>query len=51
MSKFTTEQLQAALILLRKKSDADSFAAYRMTFDELARRMGDDFDAWCDTWY
>jgi len=51
MSKFTTEQLQTALISLRKKSDADSVAAYELTFDELATRMGDDFDAWCDTWY
>lgn len=51
MSKFTTQQLQAALIALRGKNDAESNAAYQMTFDELANRMGDAFDAWCDTWY
>lgn len=52
MDKFTTAQLQAALIALRAKNDADSIAAYEMTFDELHKRMGDvAFDAWCDTWY
>lgn len=49
MSKFTTKQLQDALIGLRAKTDADSVSAYEMTFDEVARRMGDEaFDAWCE---
>lgn len=49
MDKFTTPQLQAALIELYKLKDADSQSAYQMTFDELHRRMGDDaFDAWCE---
>lgn len=49
MNKFTTAQLQAALIGLRSKNDADSVAAYEMTFEEVARRMGDEaFDVWCD---
>jgi hypothetical protein len=49
MSKFTTSQLQKALIYLRQKTDADSAAAFAMTFDEVAKRMGDDaFDAWCE---
>jgi hypothetical protein len=51
MSKFTTPELQKALIALRDRTDAASTAAYYMTFDELAKRMGDDFDVWCDTWY
>jgi hypothetical protein len=50
MGKFTTTQLQNALVELYKRSDAEAVAAYRMTFDELAARMGDDaFDAWCET--
>jgi len=49
MNKFTTAQLQQALIGLRASTDADSIAAYEMTFDEVARRMGDEaFDAWCE---
>lgn len=49
MSKYTTKQLQDALIGLRDMNGSDAEAAYRMTFDELHRRMGDDaFDAWCD---
>ena len=49
MDKFTTAQLQDALIVLYKRSDADAQAAYRMTFDELHARMGDEaFDTWCD---
>lgn len=48
MEKFTTNQLQAALIGLRAKNDKDSTAAYEMTFDEVAKRMGDEFDAWLD---
>lgn len=49
MEKFTTAQLQKALIGLRARADADSVAAYEMTFDELHRRMGDEaFDAWCE---
>ena len=51
MAKFTTPELQKALIARRSKTDEASTAAYQMTFDELAARMGDDFDAWCDTWY
>ena len=48
MSKFTTAQLQQALIGLRTKNDAASLAAWDMTFDEVAKRMGDDaFDSWC----
>lgn len=50
MSKFTTEQLQAALVGLYGKQDADSRDAFAMTFDEVHSRMGDDaFDAWCDS--
>lgn len=50
MDKFTTKQLQDALLGLYRKNDADSNAAYQMTFDELHRRMGDDaFDAWLDS--
>jgi hypothetical protein len=50
MNKFTTEQLQAALLGLHPKNDADSVEAYRMTFDEVARRMGGAaFDTWCDS--
>lgn len=49
MSKYTTKQLQEALIGLRARQDADGAAAYQMTFDELALRMGDEaFDAWCE---
>ncbi len=49
MNKFTTEQLQAALLGLYARSDAEAFAAYQMTFDEVAARMGDEaFDAWCE---
>lgn len=47
MQKFTTSQLQAALISLRATNEND---AYEMTFDEVAKRMGDDaFDAWCES--
>lgn len=49
MNKFTTEQLQNALLGLYNKKDADSNAAYAMTFEELNLRMGDDaFDAFLD---
>lgn len=49
MGKFTTKQLQDALIELRKKKDPDAQAAYRMVFDEVAERMGDErFDEWMD---
>jgi hypothetical protein len=49
MEKFTTAQLQKALIGLRARTDADGEEAQRMTFDELHRRMGDEaFDAWCE---
>jgi hypothetical protein len=50
MNKFTTAQLQAALIALRSRKDADGVAAYYMTFDEVAARMGDAaFDAWAES--
>ena len=49
MNKFTTEQLKAALVGLHSKTDADSEAAFQMTFDEVCNRMGDEaFDAWCE---
>jgi hypothetical protein len=49
MQKFTTAQLQEALIALRRRSDKDAQAAYAMTWNEVHRRMGDDeFDAWCE---
>lgn len=45
MNKFTTAQLQKALIELRN-GDQDAF---RMTFDEVCKRMGDEaFDAFCE---
>ena len=47
MSKYTTEQLKAALIGLRAMNTPDADAAFEMTFDEVHRRMGDEaFDAW-----
>ena len=49
MQQFTTTQLQDALIGLRDRTDADAVAAWEMTFDEVARRMGDEaFATWCD---
>lgn len=51
MNKFTTFQLQNALVELRARpnSDSEAFAAYQMVFSELNERMGDDaFDAWLD---
>jgi hypothetical protein len=46
---FTTTQLQAALLALYVRQDDDAAQAYRMTFDELHARMGDEsFDAWCE---
>lgn len=49
MDKFTTEQLQAALVELHKRDDSEAVAAFEMTFDEVARRMGDEeFDCWCE---
>ncbi|MGL5483810.1 MAG: hypothetical protein ACRDC7_18155 [Aeromonas veronii] len=49
MNKYTTEQLKASLITLRDMPGADAQAAYEMTFDEVARRMGDEaFDEWCE---
>ena len=48
MQKFTTTQLQEALIALRNSSDKDGQEAYAMTWNEVHRRMGDiEFDAWC----
>lgn len=50
MSKFTTEQLQDALVALYSRNDIASKAAYEMTFDEVVKRMGDvAFYAWCDS--
>jgi hypothetical protein len=50
MIKFTTEQLQDALVALYSRNDIASKAAYEMTFDEVAKRMGDEaFDAWCES--
>ena len=49
MEKYTTQQLQDALIGLHPKKDAASTEAFEMTFDEVAKRMGDvEFDAWCE---
>lgn len=49
MSKFTTEQLQQAMIDLYPKKDIDSCTAYAMTFEEVHKRMGDEaFDAWLE---
>jgi hypothetical protein len=48
MNKFTTEQLQAALIGMRNRKDASD--AYAMTVDELYERMGDEAaDAWFES--
>lgn len=49
MNKYSTGQLKAALIELHKRNDEAANRAYRMTFDELNARMGDDaFDAWLE---
>lgn len=49
MEKYTTAQLKAALIELRKRDDKDAVLAYRMAFDALADRLGDEeFDKWMD---
>lgn len=49
MTKFTISQLQAATIELRARTDKAGSATYRLAFDELNRRMGDEaFDAWCE---
>lgn len=51
MSKFTTEQIKAAVKELYARNDAEVNAAYRMAFDELESRLGGDaIDAWLDTW-
>lgn len=50
MEKFTTKQLQDALISLYSRTDTDARNAFAMTFDEVHSRMGDDdFDAWCES--
>lgn len=50
MEKFTTEQLQKALVALYSRNDTDARNAFAMTFDEVHSRMGDDaFDAWCES--
>jgi hypothetical protein len=48
MEKFTTKQLQNALVGLYKMKTKEAFDAYQMTFEEVEKRMGDDFDAWMD---
>ena len=49
MNKFTTTQLQQALVTLHASNDSESNAAYELTFDELHSRMGDDaFDSFLD---
>jgi hypothetical protein len=49
MEKFTTSQLKSAFIELATKNDEDSNRAYRLCFDELNRRLGDEkFDRFCD---
>lgn len=49
MNKFTTAQLQAAMINLHKRNDQQAREAYAMTFGEVHARMGDEaFDAWLD---
>lgn len=48
MGQFTTEQLQNALVVLYHRTDAEAQDAYRMTFEEVHARMGDEaFDTWC----
>ena len=50
MSKYTTEQLKAALIELHKMNSEDAGRAFRIAFDELNARMGDDaFDSFLDS--
>ena len=50
MEKFTTKQLQDALVALYSRNDNDARNAFAMTFDEVHSRMGDDdFDAWCES--
>lgn len=49
MNKYSTSQLKSALIELHKRNDEAANRAYRVTFDELHRRMGDDaFDSWLE---
>jgi len=49
MGKFTISQLKKAFLELAKKKDEDSNRAYRLCFDALNARMGDDkFDAFLD---
>ena len=49
MSKYTTEQLKAALIGLYGMKGDDANAAFEMTFDEVCSRMGEvAFDEWCE---
>ena len=49
MEKFTTSQLKKAFLELAKKTDEDSNRAYRLCFDVLNARMGDDkFDSFLD---
>lgn len=49
MEKFTTQQVKNALIELQKMKSEDAFRAYRMAFEELNERLGDDaFDAFLD---
>ena len=49
MSKYTTEQLKAALIGLHGMKGDDASAAFEMAFDEVCSRMGEvAFDEWCE---
>ena len=47
MKKYTLKQLQDAMVELYKRTDEDGEFAYRMAFEEILLRMGDEaFDAW-----
>lgn len=49
MQRYSTAQLQQAMLGLFPRKDADSCAAYALAFEEVHRRMGDaEFDAWLD---
>ncbi|MGN5127368.1 hypothetical protein [Aeromonas sp. 30P] len=49
MSKYTTEQLKAALIGLYDMNTPGADLAFEMTLCEVQRRMGDEaFNAWCE---
>ena len=49
ISKYTTEQLKAAMIGLYGMKGDEASAAFEMTFDEVCGRIGDvAFDEWCE---